>query len=437
MERKKKTSLVAMLIISLVVTASGSAIYLGLWFRPIKIIDITNDRDFSRKYHFPGKGTKENPYIIEGYELSGNSHHNIRIQGVTKSFIIRNCLLEGSNKGIHLENSDIELAIVENNTLRDNEFGILVDACSNLQIRNNYLENNTKGIESIYNSNVFFEQNIVNNNYWGMNLESVDNIRIQNNSFSDCTYGICVDYSDLVSIERNIFIKSSGTISAKHNERIKIHNNTVVDCDYGFNVAYSQDVVYSKNNFAKTENCIWAGLSNNVIIDQNTCNLSISKAIYVANCANSQVKNNTVITTYGNGLYVWYCYKLVVTNNTCYNNTIGMSIICAEQVEVTQNTFEHNLEYGLVIQGVNATIWKNNFIDNDYTNITTIHSQANVAGNCTNYVGFPQFYNNDTLEGNYWSELEWYAGVEYIIDPGTFKDIYPLEEPIVVTCKTE
>ncbi|MBN1331118.1 MAG: hypothetical protein JXA54_16725 [Candidatus Heimdallarchaeota archaeon] len=26
-------------------------------------------------------------------------------------------------------------------------------------------------------------------------------------------------------------------------------------------------------------------------------------------------------------MYVWYCNKLAVTNNTCYNNTIGMSII--------------------------------------------------------------------------------------------------------------
>ena len=48
---------------------------------------------------------------------------------------------------------------------------------------------------------------------------------------------------------------------------------------------------------------------------------------------------------------------------------------------ISFNVFEHNLQYGLVTKGVNATIWNNNFIDNNYNNNPEIFSQANVDGN--------------------------------------------------------
>ncbi|HUT81497.1 MAG TPA: right-handed parallel beta-helix repeat-containing protein [Candidatus Bathyarchaeia archaeon] len=432
MKNKKRNRIFTLLIISLIVTVSGITIFLGIWFRPINVIEIYDNKDFSQKYHFPGKGTVDDPYIIEGYKLSGNGYHNIRIHGVTKYFVIRNCVLQDSNKGIDLGYLENGLTVIENNTFENNYVGILIVSSSNLLIKNNHFENNSRGIESRYNRQVFLVHNTFNGGKYGMLLgPEYYNITIQNNVFNNCSWnGIDIIYSDLVSIDGNTFSNCHIGIIAQYIQTITMQDNTAVECGYGFNVVYSENVALRKNNFTKTQDSIWASYSNNVIIEQNFCTLSDTGGLSAYGLLNAQVSNNTVVSANGNGLYIWYSYNIAVNNNSCYNNTIGMSVICSELVEITYNIFEHNLEYGLVTQGANATIWYNNFIDNDYTNISTIHSQAKVDGNCTNYVGFPQFYSNDTLQGNYWSELVWYAGVEYSIDPGSFKDKYPLENPV-------
>ncbi|MFW9921789.1 MAG: hypothetical protein ACFFDW_00675 [Candidatus Thorarchaeota archaeon] len=105
---------------------------------------------------------------------------------------------------------------------------------------------------------------------------------------------------------------------------------------------------------------------------------------------------------------------------------------CSNISAIKLNLLEHNLEYGILVMSVNATIWNNNFINNNYNNITEIHSQAKVDANYTSFIGLTKWYNEETQEGNYWSELEWIIGVEYSIDSGSYTDIYPLENPVVL-----
>ena len=40
-----------------------------------------------------GNGTKENPYIIEGWEINASITDGIRIENTTAYFVIRNCYL--------------------------------------------------------------------------------------------------------------------------------------------------------------------------------------------------------------------------------------------------------------------------------------------------------------------------------------------------------
>ncbi|MHA1557845.1 MAG: hypothetical protein ACTSPM_13040, partial [Candidatus Heimdallarchaeota archaeon] len=100
--RKLNNKVLAVIIIGIGVSITVTAIVLDWRFRPINIIEIYQDTDFSRKYHFPGKGTEEDPYMIDGYELSGNKEHNIKIYSIKKYFTIQNCILENSNIGIDL-----------------------------------------------------------------------------------------------------------------------------------------------------------------------------------------------------------------------------------------------------------------------------------------------------------------------------------------------
>ena len=434
MSNKKRIWLITLLIIGLIVTITGGSIFIGIWFRPIKVIEISDNKDFTRKYHFPGKGTEENPYIIEGYTLSGNSHYNILIRDVSKYFIIRNCVLEGSNKGINLYHVENGFARIENNTIRNNEFGILIESCNNFIIKGNEFEDNSRGIETSIIGNGLIKDNLfLNSGDAGMFLSQDYNITIQNNIFNKCHNGFFIFDSVLVSIKGNTFSNCSrSSFEAQYINNINIRNNTAVDCEYGYNVVYSENVVFSKNNFTKTKDCIWASYSDKVVIEQNYCIASETEGISAFGISNGQIYNNTMVSNAEEGLYIWSSFQVEVYSNSCYNNTIGLKVLRSNVIDVTNNTFEHNLEYGVVTKGANTTIWNNNFINNDYTNISTINSQAKVDGNYTDYVGLPIWYNNNTQQGNYWSDLTWSLGVEYLIDPGNHTDKYPLELPVEI-----
>ncbi|MHA2028120.1 MAG: right-handed parallel beta-helix repeat-containing protein, partial [Candidatus Kariarchaeaceae archaeon] len=103
-------------------------------------ISITSDEDFVT-LGFPGSGTKNDPYLIEGYEITGSSLNLISIRGTTSYFIIRNCLLDGlnsTNDGITLSN--VENGIIENNTIFDmNDNGIIVSNSNDNHIFGNHI----------------------------------------------------------------------------------------------------------------------------------------------------------------------------------------------------------------------------------------------------------------------------------------------------------
>ncbi|MGD9395392.1 MAG: hypothetical protein PVJ05_03095, partial [Candidatus Thorarchaeota archaeon] len=85
-------------------------------------ISITSDSQFDIQAEaegWAGGGNATHPYIIEGYEIAHDAN-NILISGVTRHFIIRNCLLTpdinpGINMGLYILASDN--AHVENVTV--------------------------------------------------------------------------------------------------------------------------------------------------------------------------------------------------------------------------------------------------------------------------------------------------------------------------------
>ncbi|HUT81496.1 MAG TPA: right-handed parallel beta-helix repeat-containing protein [Candidatus Bathyarchaeia archaeon] len=425
------------IIIGLVLSLSGLAVFLGVWFRPVKIIEIFDDKDFSQKYHFPGKGTEENPYLIDGYKLSGNEYHNIKIYDVTKYFIIQNCILSNSNKGIDLRGLEYGIAKIINNTISDNDYGIIIRTSPNCLIFGNNFQNNNRGIEAYSTSDLTIKANTFNDCIQdGMFLEDLYNIEVQGNNFNSCADGFTILNSNEVIIERNTVINSKEVgIRAQYITNIVIVNNSVTNSSLGFAIAYSKNTEISKNNFTKNNNGLLLSITDSGLVSQNYFFKNNYYGIFVYGLSNSVIMNNNINTNYGDGLRMEVCYATEIYNNTCYNNTVGMAIHYSRIPKICYNIFEHNLEYGLVALGTNGTIWNNNFIENNYMNITTIHAQAK-GGNCTYddtfYVGLPNWFNETSNTGNYWSELIWYTGVEYTIDPGNYKDNYPLEEPIII-----
>ena len=61
------------------------------------IITSASDPDL---VEFPGSGSINDPYIIEGYRIETDGAYGILIDSVLRSFIIRNCYVDAINYGI-------------------------------------------------------------------------------------------------------------------------------------------------------------------------------------------------------------------------------------------------------------------------------------------------------------------------------------------------
>ncbi|MBA7593793.1 hypothetical protein ES703_00726 [subsurface metagenome] len=102
-----------------------------------------------------GSGTENDPYIIEGWDISAENAHGIEIRNTTAHFIVRNCYVHHGRakfkRGIYFDN--VINGKIENTTIDNNHFGILLMNSSNNNIESCILENNGYGVRLSYSDN--------------------------------------------------------------------------------------------------------------------------------------------------------------------------------------------------------------------------------------------------------------------------------------------
>ncbi|GAJ01466.1 unnamed protein product, partial [marine sediment metagenome] len=90
---------------------------------PHSPIEIASDEDFVT-YGFQGNGTADNPYIIEGLNITTAHSLGIGISLTSKFFIIRNCHVETGGFGIGISVVADGTASIVNNTCISTSMGI-------------------------------------------------------------------------------------------------------------------------------------------------------------------------------------------------------------------------------------------------------------------------------------------------------------------------
>lgn len=173
-------------------------------------IEITSDQDFI-DLGFSGSGTKEDPYIIENYDISGiNTKEGIYVADTTRYFIIRDCKITGAKHGIGIENITYETAqiidnylylndengidlydtsghLIRNNTLVENKMGLRFDECNDLTIIENAFENNRGcGFVTFNSDNLYISENLIfYSDYKGITCETTTNSTFYKNLFKN------------------------------------------------------------------------------------------------------------------------------------------------------------------------------------------------------------------------------------------------------------
>jgi parallel beta-helix repeat protein len=229
-------------------------------------ISITSNAEFD-SLNFPGSGAIEDPYRIEGVNITSSSNNLISIVQTTAYFIIANNFFNGlnnSSSGIHLLLAN--RGTIANNTFKDiNGEGIRLERSHNNTINRNIVYNSDRSCTLFLSHNNSIINNIFfNNTKSGVIIEKSHNSLVSNNSFCyNRGSGLILNQSIRSVISKNfIYFNNLFGISLIHtNDSLIFSNHIVNNTLHGIGIDFS-----SKDNTMKFNNL----RGNNLGIEQAT-----------------------------------------------------------------------------------------------------------------------------------------------------------------------
>jgi len=371
--------IVAILIVQLVLVISGSA-WLLTWHMKNRVyfvgeIIIYRDEDFANRYHFPGNGTKEDPYIIENFIFSTKRLFGIKINQTSSHFIIRNCNIEAGYP-IVLVNVSYGTARIENNI---------------------FTGQGRPSIELIYCPGTIVRNNICYGSV-GIKTTGCYDSLISNNNCNNMRYGL-----HLLGL----------------NDNLMVDNNTCNNNEYGIFFIHEDQYLYGKYM-----------VSHSIVIANNTCNNNSERGMFVSWVENSTILGNNCSYN-GRSGYGGRGLNLTIKRNYFSFNGKGMNIEYIINSSVSKNVFYNNTGLAIEIDdSTNTVFYANNFINNYYSGTLQNRSQVNDDSSLSSDYGPNIWYNATLSQGNYWAELVWFLGATYAIEGSDNEDLYPLENPV-------
>ena len=333
---------------------------------PHSPISITSDEDFVT-YGFQGNGTADNPYIIEGLNITTAQVLGIGISFTSKFFIIRNCHVEAEGNGITIRAVADGTASIVNNTCINTPMGIVLSRTSFSIISNNTCLNNEQGILVLDAPSTLISNNkCIDNNYRGIYVEYSDSSILSDNEITKSEYGIYTEESPFLTITNNTCYKNTYGMQVRYSPSSTINNNNCSNNKEGILLRYSRSVLLTNNtcNFNNGAILIFYDSQNpaltqpgNVILRNNNCannNLGIwledaEDSILTGNHCNGNTK----------GIYLLRSRSSSVTNNTCNDNDQGLTLDHSSVIPVVNNSFYNN-NRSIVIYNSGATTLTNN-----------------------------------------------------------------------------
>ena len=261
-----------------------------------------------------GSGTASDPYLIQSYEIDGNSSIGIYLKNTTKYVKIVDCEIYNSSAAIRIENA--QNVTVESVYSHDNDYGVFIyNGTTNSSVQHSTLEQNIYGVYIKVSSS---------------SPGLVSNISVDSNNINNST-------------EHGILVEGYGYV-----ERVNITGNKIMNTtSYGIYVYWSQD------NF----------IAYNTIIDSGKYGIYIYYRV-----GNTIITSNWVENSGSYGIFVSnYCYDNLIYNNSFYYNHGSGDTYNAANVQGYEAVYSH--DYWNTTDGV-GNYWhdwanNNNTNDND------------------------------------------------------------------------
>ena len=231
---------------------------------PHAVIAIDGDANFSDTAlleGWPGDGSPENPFIIDGLDIVVDGGHLISISNTRVSFTISNCNLTG--------------------------------ACVNTMY-------GTDGT--------------------GIYLNNVTNGELVNNICNSNWHGIRLKYSDYNTVENNTCLFNLNAIGLAFSSYNTVANNTCTSIDHGIGLGGGSDYNIVANNTCNSNRviAIHLGFVGYNTVANNTCKYN-GIGIHLSGSADNILENN-ICCNNSVGISLGESDHNTVVNNTCINN---------------------------------------------------------------------------------------------------------------------
>ncbi len=277
---------------------------------PIVIDGDANFLDTVLQEGWPGDGSPENPYIIDGLDidLGDEVGHCIIISNTRVSFTISNCSLTGAGyfpswsgyggTGINLWN--VTNGELVNNTCNSNgAVGIrLGNSHFNTAANNTCNSNGADGIRlGESDSNTVVKNTCFNNGERGIYLEDSHQNTVANNTCTSNRYGIYLENSDSNTVSDNTCSRNTDAgICVKSSTSNIVSDNTCNSNERGINFEDSGSNTVISNICNNNWIGIYLNTSHYNIVVDNTCFSNTEHDIHLYESDSNTVSNNITST---------------------------------------------------------------------------------------------------------------------------------------------
>lgn len=295
--------------------------------------------------------------------------------------------IHGQGFGLHVGES--RNCVVLHNDIGENWLGLLTGADYNLSIHDNIIHDNTVGLtinnltSSSVANNTFIHDGIEfeywSNGWWHPNETD---ILFSNNSINGKQFGYFFGLA-----ETNLAVEDYGQVVLINCTETVVSNPTISNTDVGIHLAYCDDCVVEEGEF---HNNSLAGIELNF-------------------SGNSSIKENTIsFNGEQGGIALIESDQNSISNNTIFNNTIGITLRYSMMNLIVNNSILYNSMSGIDLLGSS----NNQIYAND------------IGGNTRNaYDDGANQWDNGVDQGNRWSDYDG-SGI-YQIGPYGTSDNYP------------
>ncbi|RFN60259.1 nitrous oxide reductase family maturation protein NosD [Marixanthomonas ophiurae] len=195
--------------------------------------------------------------------------------------------------------------------------------------------------------------------------QPLDTIIIKKDIYKEYNIGITKPLTIIGEGNPVIDGDNKGEIITIESDNVTIDGLTIINVGTSYTTDYAAIRVVKSENF---------------LIKNNTLQ-RLFFGIYLEKSNHGKVLDNTIkgdaINEYnsGNGIQLWYCNNVEVTNNRIRNVRDGVYLEFSDQIEIKNNKSTDNLRYGLHFMFSNHDTYTNNLFENNGAGVAVMFSK--------------------------------------------------------------